>query len=80
MKKLWYEAAPNSRAVFVGGRGHRSDGMRAFWCGCWWWYVVGVVVDEDDQVRGYQGVHSHRKVLNKGYKRASGWLRQNWSF
>ena len=33
MKKLWYEAAPNSRAVFVGGRGHRSDGMRAFWYG-----------------------------------------------
>ena len=36
-------------------------------------FVVGVV---DDQVRGYQGVHSRRKVLNRGHKRASGWLRQ----
>ena len=27
MKKLWYEAAPNSRAVFVGGRGHRSGSI-----------------------------------------------------
>ena len=77
MEKLWYEAAPNSRAVFVGGRGHRSGGMRACWCDWCWRFDDDVVVD---QFRGYRGVHSRRQVLNRGHKRASGWLRQLKNF
>ena len=33
-EELWYEAAPNSRAVFIGGRGHRSDGDENVVFGC----------------------------------------------
>jgi len=31
-------------------------------------------------VCGYRGVQSHGQVLNKGHKRASSWLGQNFDF
>ena len=66
---------PIAELFSLGGRGHRSDGVESV--GMMLITSVDLLMSRFSVVGG---VHSLGQVLNKGHKRASGWLRQNRVF